>query len=131
MAAFLVVPALAAIAPAITERGARLFSLAAAFLYVGSLAGIILFTQMIFQNTVLTSLPGQLIALQVAEAIQASPHWQIPAIPSLVGLLVGFLLLGLAVWRPPRAPGGYRDRRRTPAPHHRWRLVRHRTWPVH
>ena len=99
VAAFLVVPALAAIAPAITERGTRLFSLAAAFLYVGSLAGIVLFTQMIFQNTVLTSLPDQLIALQIAEAIQASLLWQIPAIPYLVGLLVGFLLLGLAVWR--------------------------------
>jgi hypothetical protein len=99
VAAILVVPALAAIAPAVTERSTRLFSLAVAFLYVGSLAGIVLFTQMIFQNTVLTSLPDQLMALQIAEAIQASLLWQIPAIPYLVGLLVGFLLLGLAVWR--------------------------------
>ena len=98
-AAILVVPALAAIAPAITQRGARMFGLAAALLYVGSLFGIVLFTQMIFQNTVLTSLPDQQIALTIAQAIQASLLWQLPAIPYLVGLLVGFLLLGLAVWR--------------------------------
>ena len=99
VAAFLVVPALAAIAPAITTRGARMFSVATVFLYVGSLSGMVLFTQMIFQNTVLASLPDQLIALTIAEAIQTSLLWQIPAIPYLIGLLVGFLLLGLAVWR--------------------------------
>lgn len=92
-------PALAAIAPAVTKRGARLFSLAAALLYVGSLSGIVLFTQMIFQNTVLAPLPDQATALTIAETIQVSLLWQIPAIPYLVGLLVGFLLLGLAVWR--------------------------------
>lgn len=98
-AALLVVPALAAIAPAVTARGGRLFSLAAAFLYVGSLSGIIVVTQVVFQNTVLVPLPDPAIALTVAEAMQTSALWQIPAVPYLLGLLVGFILLGWAVWR--------------------------------
>ena len=57
LAAILIVPALAAVGAAISGRGARIFSLAATALYLGNIAGIVLFTQMIFQNTVLASLP--------------------------------------------------------------------------
>jgi hypothetical protein len=98
-AAVLTVPTLAAIAPAITERGVRLFNVAAASLYVGSLAGIVVFTQVMVQNTVLASMPDREAALTVAEAMQAGALWQLPAIPYLLGLLVGFMLLGWAVWR--------------------------------
>jgi hypothetical protein len=99
LAAILVVPALAAIGASISGRGDRIFSLAATALYLGNIAGIVVCTHMIFQNEVLTSLPDQSTALTIAEAIEVSLLWQISTVPYLFGLLVGFLLLGVAVWR--------------------------------
>lgn len=99
LTSILVVPALLAIAPAITVRGRRLFTVAAIALYLGNTAGIVVITHVIIQTNVLAPYPDQTTALTLAEAIDVSVLWQAAAVTYLLGLLVGFLLLGVAVWR--------------------------------
>ncbi len=99
LAAFLVVPALAVVSSAVTGRGARAFGFAAFALYVGSWAGVAVVTQMLLMTTVLAPLPDRAVAVRFADAIQGSVLWHVSAVVYLVGLLTGFLLLGVAVWR--------------------------------
>ena len=91
-------PALLAIAPSIQHRGTRPFRIAAVALYVGSLSGVVVFTLMVMQNAVLAPMPNHETALVVAEAIEISPLLQIPSIVYLLGLLIGFLVLGIGLW---------------------------------
>jgi hypothetical protein len=99
LTSILIVPALLAIAPSIPSRGIRPFRIAAVLLYLGSLAGVVVFTQMVLQNAVLAPMPNHATALEVAEAIAATLLWQISAPVYLLGLLSGFLLLGISLWR--------------------------------
>jgi len=99
LAAVLVVVTLAAIAPSITRRGSRAFRLSTVLLLLGNLAGIVVFTLMILQSSVLGPLPDRTAAIAVAEAIEKSMLWQVATVIYLIGLLIGFLLLGVAAWR--------------------------------
>lgn len=99
LTSLLVGPALLVLASSIRRGGARLVRVAAGSLYVASFAGVAVFTQMILLTGVLAPMPDRVVALAVAEAIEASPLSLISAIVYLVGMLVGFLLLGLSLWR--------------------------------
>lgn len=99
LAALLVVPALAVMGSAVTGRGSRAFRAGAVALYVGSWAGVAVVTQMLLLATVVAPLPDRAAAVRVADAIQGGPLWQVSAVLYLLGLLTGFLLLGVAVWR--------------------------------
>jgi len=98
LTSLLVVPVLLAIAPSIRHRGSVPFRVAAVSLYVGSLCGVVVFTLMVMQNAVLAPMPNQESALAVAEALESSLLLLIPSIVYLVGLLIGFLLLGVSLW---------------------------------
>jgi hypothetical protein len=99
LTSILVVPALLAIAPSIPGRGIQPFRIGAVLLYLGSLGGVVVVSQMVLQNAVLAPMPNHATALDVAMAIEASLLWQISAPVYLLGLLSGFLLLGISLWR--------------------------------
>ena len=98
LAAILALPALIVLAPAFASRGRRCYKGAATALAVASLAGLVTVTQVILQNLAIAGLPDTTAAVALTAAVQSSPLWLISSVTYLLGMLIGFLLLGASVW---------------------------------
>ena len=97
--AVLLLPMLIIALRLLRRRGIRLGVAAAALLAVGHVAGAGVVTIMAVQINVLAPAPDRPAAVAVTELIERSALFQILCVLYLTGLVLGFLLLGIALWR--------------------------------
>lgn len=95
----LLVPALVAVFRLLPGRGSRTALAAAALLLIGHTAGAAVTAIMAVQGLVLAPAPDRVAAVAVAELIDGSPMYLILCGLCLIPLLLGFLLLGIALWQ--------------------------------
>jgi hypothetical protein len=95
----LLAPALVAALRLLRGRGAGLGNAAAALLVIGHVAGAAVITMMAVQFDVLASAADRPAAVATSELIERSLLMQLSAVVYLGGLVLGFLLLGIALWR--------------------------------
>jgi hypothetical protein len=95
----LVTPTLVGALRLLPARGARLGYVASALLLVGHIAEAPVISLVAVQFNVLAPAPDRQAAVTAAELIQHSSMWYVLGAISLIGAIVGFILLGGALWR--------------------------------
>jgi hypothetical protein len=95
----LLVPALVAVFRLLPGRGSRIGVAAAALLLIGHTAGAAVTTVMAVQGFVLAPAPDRSAAVAAAKLIDKSLLWQLLCVLYLIPVVLGFLLLGIALWR--------------------------------
>jgi len=95
----LLVPVMAAVFRLLPGRGSGTGLAAAALLLIGHAAGAAVSSIMAVQGFVLAPMPDRPAAVAVATLIDENPGYLILCVLYLIPLLLGFLLLGIALWR--------------------------------
>jgi hypothetical protein len=94
----LITPTLVGALRLLRTKGARLGYIAAALLLIGHIAEAAVITLVAVQFNVLASAADRQAAVAVATLIQNSAMWYVLGAISLIGEIVGFILLGCALW---------------------------------
>jgi hypothetical protein len=100
----LVTPTLVGALRLLRARGVRLGYIASALLLTGHIAEAAVITLVAVQFNVLASAPDRQAAVIGADLIQNSGMWYTLGAISLIGEILGFILLGCAVWRAGTVP---------------------------
>jgi hypothetical protein len=97
--AVLLAPLLVTAMHALHGRGTRLGVTGATLLILGHVAGAGAVTIMAVQINVLATAPDRPAAVEITTQLDHSLLWQIICVFYLAGWILGFLLLGIALWR--------------------------------